>query len=213
MLRTDDKNLTKLFGKLDQDENNSMMFVVKDYDSATGLSHRLHSEHDVNYEMKGPLGKRLDVEPTGVYYVFAAGTGVLPFMDLIGQLAFANLGIMNLVTANKHDRINAQEFRLKLYVSFAKRDDAYGLDLMFALQNFCKRANIHNFDLYLRLSEEGLNAGRWEEGFIRTELMNTPAKDITRIFVSGPPCMNETFDRFFDLNKTNWLDDSQIQIL
>ena len=107
VLRTDDKNLTKLFNKLDHDENNSMMFVVKDYDSATGLSHRLHVEHDAKYEMKGPLGKRLDVEPAGVYYVFAAGTGVLPFMDLIGQLAFANLGIMNLVTANKHDRINA----------------------------------------------------------------------------------------------------------
>jgi len=213
VLRTDDKNMTKLFNKMDADENNSMMFVVKDYNSQTGLSHKLNNEHDVNYEMKGPLGKRLDVDSTGIYYVFAAGTGILPFMDLIGQLAFANLGIMNLANADKQDRISPHELRLKLYVSFAKRADAYGLDLMFALQNFCKRANILNFDLYLRLSEEGLNAGRWEEGFIRTELRKTPEKDITRIFVSGPPAMNETFDRFFEENKANWLDDSQIQIL
>ena len=81
---------------------------------------------------------------------------------------------------------------------------------MFALQNYCKRANILNFDLYLRLSKEKLNEGRWDEGFILTELMKVPAHEISRIWVCGPPVMNETFERFFAKNKANWLKDEQI---
>ena len=112
------------------------------------------------------MGRKLDVEPTGTYFCFCAGTGVLPFMDLVGQLAFANLGILDRLGQDKHDRIYPQEFRLKIYVSFPRRSDAIGLDLFFALQNYCKRMNLHNFDLYLRLSKEKLNEGRWDEGFI-----------------------------------------------
>ena len=73
-------------------------------------------------------------------------------MDLIGQLAFANLGILDRLGQHKRDRIIPSDFKLKLYVSFGRRADAIGLDLMFALQNYCKRAKINNFDFYLRLS-------------------------------------------------------------
>jgi hypothetical protein len=79
------------------------------------------------------MGRKLDVEPTGTYFCFCAGTGVLPFMDLIGQLAFANLGILDRLGQDKHDRIHAPDFKLKLYVSFGKRHESIGLDLMFAL--------------------------------------------------------------------------------
>ena len=73
-------------------------------------------------------------------------------MDLIAQLAFANLGILDRLGQHKRDRIISSEFKLKLYVSFSRRSEAIGLDLLFALQNYCKRAKIDNFDLYLRLS-------------------------------------------------------------
>ena len=43
--------------------------------------------------------------------------------------------------------------------------------------------------------------------------MNVPANLIKKIWVSGPPAMNETFERFFLRHKTNWLTDEQIQIL
>jgi NAD(P)H-flavin reductase len=48
------------------------------------------------FEVKGPLGRGLMVKPKGVHIVFAAGTGVLCFVDLVAQLALA---IMDLDTA------------------------------------------------------------------------------------------------------------------
>jgi hypothetical protein len=39
------------------------------------------------------MGKPLGIESSGTYVCFAGGTGLLPFMDLVGQLAFANLGL------------------------------------------------------------------------------------------------------------------------
>jgi len=52
-----------------------------------------------------------------------------------------------------------------------------------------------------------MNAGRWDDGFIQSELQNVQANNITRIWVCGSPAMNETFERFFAVNKTNWLQD------
>ena len=37
--------------------------------------------------MKGPLGKGLITETEGVYVAFAAGTGILTFMDLVAMFA------------------------------------------------------------------------------------------------------------------------------
>jgi ferredoxin-NADP reductase len=39
------------------------------------------------------MGKPLGIESSGTYVCFAGGTGLLPFMDLIAQLAYANLGM------------------------------------------------------------------------------------------------------------------------
>ena len=70
-----------------------MLFTIKNYNQPTGLSQRFFSYNSENFEVKGPMGKPLGVSPSGVYVAFAGGTGVLPFMDLVAQLAFANLGI------------------------------------------------------------------------------------------------------------------------
>ena len=43
-------------------------------------------------EVSGPFGKGLQVESEGIHVAFAAGTGVLPFMDLVAQIALFNLG-------------------------------------------------------------------------------------------------------------------------
>jgi ferredoxin-NADP reductase len=83
VLRSDDKNVAKLLSLIESEDKNNMMFVVKDYNSTTGVSHKLHNEQDSDYAVKGPFGRRLGVNQTGLYFCFAAGTGVLPFMDLV----------------------------------------------------------------------------------------------------------------------------------
>jgi hypothetical protein len=43
-------------------------------------------------EVSGPFGKGLEVASDGIHIAFAAGTGVLTFMDLVAQIALFNLG-------------------------------------------------------------------------------------------------------------------------
>ena len=43
-------------------------------------------------EVSGPFGKGLGIRSEGIHIAFAAGTGVLTFMDLVAQIALHNLG-------------------------------------------------------------------------------------------------------------------------
>ena len=47
---------------------------------------------DRKLEISGPFGKGLEVSSDGIHIAFAAGTGVLTFMDLVAQIALFNLG-------------------------------------------------------------------------------------------------------------------------
>jgi hypothetical protein len=58
------------------------MFVIKNYNQPTGLSYRINQANE-QFEVKGPMGKSLNVQTTGLHIAFGAGTGVLPFMDLV----------------------------------------------------------------------------------------------------------------------------------
>jgi hypothetical protein len=73
-------------------------------------------DQEAVFEVKGPMGKSLHVQPSGLHIAFAGGTGILPFMDLVGQLIFLNLGLNSLLGKNP-ERIS-NEFKLRLYVSF-----------------------------------------------------------------------------------------------
>ena len=65
------------------------------------------------------------------------------------------------------------------------------------MEAYCRRTNTNNFHLHLRLSAEKVNPQRWDEAFIRQEIGKFGFKNIARVWVCGPPIMNETFDRVF----------------
>ena len=88
-------------------------------------------------------------------------------------------------------------FQLHLYVSFPRRSDAVAVELFEGFADYCKRNGKANFQLHLRLSQEQMNPGRWDEVFIRREIGKFELTDISRVWVCGPPVMNETFDRVF----------------
>ena len=61
------------------------MLTIKNYDR--GLSKRVHNALDhTRFEIKGPIGKGLEVSRTGVHIAFAAGTGALCFVDLVATI-------------------------------------------------------------------------------------------------------------------------------
>ena len=60
------------------------------------------------------MGKGLLVQSTGVHIAFAAGTGILCFVDLVGHLIQAALGLI------QHPyMVDFDHFKFIFYVSFA----------------------------------------------------------------------------------------------
>lgn len=86
-------NIDRLKAMLSTQDQTSISLTIKNYNQPTGLSVRFFDQAKADYQVKGPMGKPLGIEATGTYLLFAGGTGVLPFMDLIAQFAFACLGI------------------------------------------------------------------------------------------------------------------------
>ena len=96
--------------------------------------------------------------------------------------------------------MDLDRFQFHLYVSFPNRADSVGLELLQAFSEYCVRNKLPFFKLHLRLSQERMNAGRWDEDFIRAEIGRTPVDQIRRVWVCGPPIMNQTFDRVLSAN-------------
>ena len=185
--------------------NNShqMTFCIKNYQQPRGLSTMIHNAN-ARFEVKGPMGFGLLPKATGVHMVFAAGTGVLCFVDLVAELARLNLGHRESLTASINSQekdhqdqvqIDINSFQLHLYVSYQSRSQSVALEMFEALDAYCKRNGIGNFHLHVRLSQEKKNPGRWDQRFIRQELGKHGFKKIQKVWVCGPPVMNETFDR------------------
>lgn len=60
--------------------------IIKKYDYDTALSKVIHSSiENEKYNIKGPYGVGMDLneETSGTIYLFAGGTGILPFMDFL----------------------------------------------------------------------------------------------------------------------------------
>ena len=116
---------------LDTSNQPEMLFNIKNYQNDKGLSKKLHRmpQGSLLYEVKGPMGKGLQVQRTGVHIAFAAGTGVLCFVDLVGHLIQANLGLISQPYAVDLDR-----FKFIFYVSFASEADSIALELLEAFE-------------------------------------------------------------------------------
>ena len=160
---------------LQNEDKDAMMFTIKNY--GKGVSGSVHTAmDDRRFEVKGPLGKGLMVQPTGVHIAFAAGTGVLCFVDLVAALIRSTLDIKvpyGKPGAEAEKRLQVTEteqtqetgrfsclegnFKLYLYVSFPSRADSVALELLEALAEYCNRNGRKNFDLFVRLSAEGKN--------------------------------------------------------
>ena len=179
-----------------------MTFCIKNYHQPKGLSTKIH-DANARFEIKGPMGLGLCPKATGHHFVFAAGTGVLCFVDLVAELCRLNTGQVTLGNSlnstdkdqEKEINIDPDNFQLHLYVSFPSRNEAVALELFEALEAYCRRTKTNNFHLHLRLSQESMNAQRWDAQFIRQEIGKFGSKNIQKVWVCGPPVMNETFDR------------------
>ena len=108
---------------------------------------------------------------------FAAGTGILPFIDLVAHLILrlvANNGEINIFEGQTTPMIDINSFKLILYTSFASREEAIGLEMIEALLGACKKYGANNlFEHNSRISNDvSTNPQiRWTEAIIDEKIM------------------------------------------
>lgn len=90
--------------------------------------------------------------------MFAAGTGILVFIDLVAHLILrlvANNGEINIFDGQNVPMIDINSFKLILYTSFSTREEAIGLEMIEALLNACKKYGANNlFEHNSRISND-----------------------------------------------------------
>lgn len=85
--------------------------------------------------------------------------------------------------------------RFVFYVSFINEQQAIGMQLCEALNEFCQQNNLKDFKLHVRFSNK--NKQRWDENFIRNALKENGIGPHDKVWACGPPPMSESFDRAF----------------
>jgi NAD(P)H-flavin reductase len=93
--------------------------------------------------------------------------------------------------------LDKQAFKFVLYASFARPEEVIGNHLLAGLQLICEKKGLKNFELVYRFSNQ--KPPRWDESFIERQLQIHHKNDIKRIWVCGPPVMNETFDKGLEI--------------
>ena len=96
--------------------------------------------------IKGPMGKGLGIRPTGVHVAFAAGTGVLVFLDLVTRIILHNTGL-------RPAGFCPETFKFVFYISHRNLGETMGMDISLKLMELNKKLNLSNFELFVRLSE------------------------------------------------------------
>lgn len=125
---------------------------MKNYRNPGGLSAALFlTQFENEYLVTGPMGIGLDPQNNGIHVAFAAGTGVLTFMDFVAHIAIRVLSKHKGTTVN-HSEDLSSKFQFVLHVSFYNEQQAIGLPLLQSLDQFCAKHGYDDFKLYLRFS-------------------------------------------------------------
>lgn len=130
-------------------------------------------------------GLGLTAESKGKHIAFAAGTGVLVFVDLVARIALQTIDVIP-----REQCLNPQ-FELELFVSFQNKEDAIALEMMELLSQQMQLHESTKFILHTRFSDQ--KDARWDDKFL---VNNLKGKEAQKIWVCGPPLMEESFDKY-----------------
>ena len=73
--------------RVNKEKKDEITLCIKNY-KVGGLSNAIHTRHQQSiFNVSGPMGRPLNIQLHRVNVAFVAGTGVLPFMDLVGFIA------------------------------------------------------------------------------------------------------------------------------
>lgn len=98
------------------------------------------------------MGKGLQIESQGTHVAFAAGTGVLVFVDLVAHLIISLLAKYEGHDLLEHaiNKVDIDNFKLILYTSFSDEQEAICLPLIEGLKALCAKHQLE--DLFEHVS-------------------------------------------------------------
>lgn len=142
------------------EDTDTIAVTIKNYNLEKGLSKRFFEEIPQTFEISGLYGRGLMINNNskGVHFAFAAGTGVLVFIDLVAKLLLQSVAAFPGV-----DRLNPL-FKFVLFASFESRENGIALELLEGLKELQKQLSLNTFDLELRFSDQ--KSKRWDKDFI-----------------------------------------------
>mmetsp|Transcript_5276 Transcript_5276/g.8906 ORF Transcript_5276/g.8906 Transcript_5276/m.8906 type:complete len:130 (-) Transcript_5276:196-585(-) len=122
------------------------------------------------FKIQGPMGKGLGLRKnsTGNHIAFAAGTGVLVYVDIVARMI---LGDLNLIPDEEK---LSDDFKFTFFASFMSREESIALDLMEGLIEIQQMLGKSSFTLNLRLSksDSGVKPPRWTEDYLLKQLQS-----------------------------------------
>lgn len=111
------------------------------------------------------------------------------FLDLVAHLIRKVLGLLS----EEENFMLEDDFKFVLFVSFKNREEGIALELLEMFSLLCKKMHLDVFELYERFSDT--NKERWNLPFIEKLIYAREVNEIKKIWVCGPPQLNEDFDK------------------
>lgn len=116
--------------------------------------------------------------------VFAAGTGILPFLDLIAlTIRYVCFKAKNLKINHEENFQNiGEDFKLIVFASFVNVKGSVFQEECEMLNDICRDNNINNFAYFSRLSSN--DKSRWDKEFMSKNLKSFG--ELEKIHIVGP---------------------------
>ena len=155
---------------ISQANSGDLCLTIKNYNLSMGLATYIHEDkagHKV-FSIQGPMGKGLCIKTEGEHIAFAAGTGVLVFIDIVAHLILRMLSEYEGYEAGEFSepKLDLDKFKFVLYTSFASEKEAIGLSMIEALNKLCEKHGKQDlFTHHSRMSGTPSGKVRWDPKF------------------------------------------------
>lgn len=131
----------------------TLPLIIKNYKTKNGFSNYIHNNFKENYIIQGPFGFGLEINKfsNGIHYIFAAGTGILPFLDLFDLILKRKLTNVLKFEPTGNDFYLSENFKIILFASFANDEEFIGSEIITKLYDVNLIILFVLFNLFLDL--------------------------------------------------------------
>lgn len=184
---------------------NSLPLTIKKYEGHDSMSSFIFNTENENFKIAGPFGTGLELNENsnGLFVIFAGGTGIFPFVDLLDYMLKKSIFMILKKIFSDYDakKVNpflekfedmfGESFRIKLFWAVNDKNEFNCVSFLKKFYQVNKTYGLNNFDLIVRVKDEinGVKTTNeyFNEEFLRKYLEIT---EVSRVFICGNPSMN-----------------------